>query len=264
MTGLADADASDGFRESFLAGDALGTWLSIGHPALVEAAARAGFDYVAIDTEHTTMSLETVAELVRTAAGVPGDLAVFVRPASNDPVRIKRVLDIGVDGIIVPKIDTVDDARELISATRYPPNGERGVASGRAAGYGEHFVDYVEDGHADLLVVAQIESAAGVENAAEIADVDGVDSLFIGPADLSASLGVFAEWDAPELADAMARVVEAGNAAGLPVGTLTVRAEDIAARAEHGFDYQIAGKDMTSLIESGERIRERYAECASE
>ncbi|MFB1064545.1 HpcH/HpaI aldolase/citrate lyase family protein [Natrinema sp. H-ect4] len=246
------------FRERFLEGDALGTWISIGHPAIVEAAARAGFDFVLIDGEHTEMSLETVADLARAAAAAPGELAVIVRPAWNDPVRIKRILDIGVDGIMVPMIDTPDAAEELVRATRYPPDGERGVASGRAAGYGQNFVDYVAEGHRSLLTIAQIETPTGVEHAAEIAATDGIDALFVGPADLSASLGVFAEWNAPELDEAMADVIDAGAAADAPVGTLTVRESDVADRVERGFDYQIAGKDMTTLIETGERIRETY------
>jgi len=173
-------------------------------------------------------------------------------------VRIKRILDIGVDGIMVPMIDTPDAAEELVRATRYPPDGDRGVASGRAAGYGQNFVDYVAEGHRSLLTIAQIETPTGVEHAAEIAATDGIDALFVGPADLSASLGVFAEWNAPELDEAMADVIDAGAAADAPVGTLTVRESDVADRVERGFDYQITGKDMTTLIETGERIRETY------
>jgi 4-hydroxy-2-oxoheptanedioate aldolase len=253
-------DASDDFRARFVAGDVLGTWVSIGHPAVVEAAAVAGFDFVAIDTEHTELTLETVAALVRAAEAAPGTLGVIVRPAWNDPVRIKRILDIGVDGIMVPMIETPSDAEELVEATRYPPDGIRGIASGRAAGYGKQFVQYVEEGHRSLLTVAQVETRAGVERASEIAAVDGIDSLFVGPADLSASLGAFAEWDSPELREAMSRVIGAGAEAGIPVGTLTVRPEDVDDRVERGFDYQIAGKDMTTLIETGERIRETYAD----
>ena len=245
-------------RDRFEAGDALGTWVSIGHPAIVEAAARAGFDFVLIDTEHTEMSLETVAELVRAAAAAPGSLGVVVRPAWNDQVRIKRILDIGVDGLMVPMIDTVDAAEELVRATRYPPGGDRGVASGRAAGYGQQFVEYVKEDHRSLLTIAQIETPTGVENAGDIAALDGIDALFVGPADLSASLGVFAEWDAPELDDAMTDVIESGAAEDVPVGTLAVRKEDIEDRVGRGFDYLMAGKDMTTLIEGGERICETY------
>lgn len=257
------ATGSTSFRAAFTAGDALGTWVSIGHPAIVEAAAHAGFDFVVIDTEHTDMSLETVGTLIRAADGAPGDLGVIVRPAWNDPVRIKRVLDLGVDGIIVPMIDTPENAEELVRATRYPPDGVRGVAATRGSGYGDEFVEYVESEHRSLIVIAQIETETGVENADEIAAVDGVDSLFVGPADLSASLGVFAEWHSEKLGDAMARVIEAGNDAGVPVGTLTVRADDVDDRIERGFDYLLAGKDMTTLIETGERIREQYEESVA-
>ncbi|WP_226007059.1 HpcH/HpaI aldolase family protein [Natrinema salinisoli] len=255
---MTDRSSDRDFRARFRDGDALGTWISIGHPAVVEAAARAGFDFVLVDTEHSELSLETVAELTRAAAAAPGDLAVIVRPAWNDPVRIKRVLDIGVDGLMVPMIDTPDAAEELVRATRYPPDGDRGVASGRAAGYGQDFVEYVEEGHRSLLTIAQIETPTGVDHAGDIAETDGIDALFVGPADLSAALGVFAEWDAPELDDAMASVIDAGASADVPVGTLTVREGDVADRVERGFDFLIAGKDMTTLIETGERIRETY------
>ncbi|WP_254525622.1 HpcH/HpaI aldolase family protein [Natrinema caseinilyticum] len=260
---MTDRATGDDFRTRFVDGEALGTWVSIGHPAMVEAAARAGFDFVLVDTEHTEMSLETVAELARAAAAAPGELGVIVRPAWNDPVRIKRVLDIGVDGIMVPMIDTPEAAKELVRATRYPPDGVRGVASGRAAGYGQNFVQYVAEDHRSLLTIPQIETPTGVENAADIASVAGIDALFVGPADLSASLGVFAEWDAPELGDAMASVIDAGRNAETPVGTLTVRESDVPDRVGRGFDYLIAGKDMTTVIETGEQIRETYEESVS-
>lgn len=255
---MTDGPNADGLKERFNAGNALGTWISIGHPMIVEAAARAGFDFVLVDTEHTEMSLETVADLARAAAAAPGSLGVIVRPAWNDPVRIKRILDLGIDGIMVPMIDTAEAAEDLVRATRYPPEGERGVASGRAAGYGQNFVDYVEEDHRSLLTIAQIETPTGVDNAGDIAAVEGIDALFVGPADLSASLGIFAEWDAPELDDAMMEVIEASAAIGTPVGTLSVRETDVEDRIERGFDYQIAGKDMTTLIEAGEGIRETY------
>ncbi|MFC6837937.1 HpcH/HpaI aldolase/citrate lyase family protein [Halomarina ordinaria] len=248
----------------FATGTALGTWISIGHPTVVEAAARAGFDFVLVDTEHTEMSLETVADLTRAAGAAPGPLAVLVRPAWNDPVRIKRILDIGVDGIMVPMIDTQEAATELVRATRYPPDGARGVAAGRAADYGRNFVEYVTADHQSLFTIAQVETPTGVDNAEAIAATDGIDALFVGPADLSASLGVFAEWTAPELDDAMSSVIEAGATTDTPVGTLTVREADVSERVERGFDYLIAGKDVTTLIEEGERIRETYEESVTD
>lgn len=252
-----------GFKSRFVDGDVLGTWISIGHPVVVEAAARAGFDFVLVDTEHTEMSLETVADLTRAAAAAPEELGVIVRPAWNDPVRIKRVLDIGVDGIMVPMIDGPAAAEELVRATRYPPDGDRGVASGRAAGYGQQFVEYVEKEHRSLLTIAQIETPTAVDRADDIASVAGIDSLFVGPADLSASLGVFGEWESPELDEAMSRVIGAASAADTPVGTLAVRETDIPNRVEQGFDYHIAGKDTTMLIETGEDIRDAYEESVA-
>ncbi|ADD07465.1 HpcH/HpaI aldolase family protein (plasmid) [Natrialba magadii ATCC 43099] len=254
-----DADSAD-LAAQLTSENALGMWVSIGHPAIVEAAASAGFDFVLIDTEHTAMSLETVAALARAATAASDDLSVVVRPAWNDPVRIKRILDIGVDGIMVPMIDDAADARELVQATRYPPDGDRGVASGRAADYGENFVEYVESGHRSLCVIGQIETESGVENAEEIAAVNGLDALFVGPADLSASLDVFYDWDAPELEAAMTSVIETVNDAGLAVGTLSVRAADVDRAVERGFDWQIAGKDMTSLIETGRDVCAAYEE----
>ncbi len=241
-----------------LADGALGSWVSIGHPTVVETAARAGFAFALVDTEHTAMSLETVADLVRAAGAAPGDLPVIVRPAWNDPVRIKRILDIGVDGLMVPMVDTAEDARAFVAATRYPPEGIRGVAGGRASGYGQSLGEYVERDHDDLVRIAQIETPEGVENASEIAATEGIDSLFVGPADLSASLGIFGEWESEALSGAIERVLETSHGEGVPVGTLAIRDEDIARAVDRGFDYLIAGTDTTTLIEGGERIRETY------
>lgn len=249
------------FEDALRDDDALGTWVSIGHPDAIEAAAHAGFDFAMIDAEHTPSSLETIAGLVRAAEATPKPMAVAVRIGWNDPVYIKRVLDIGLDGLMVPMIDDADDARQFVDATRYPPEGSRGVASGRASGHGTDFVEYVEEGHESLTRIAQIETEAGVENAAEIAAVDGIDALFVGPADLSASLGVFAQWDAPEIDEAVETVLEAGRNAGIPVGTLSVREDGIPDVVERGYDYLFAGKDTTTLIEGGRALHEVYDEA---
>jgi 2-keto-3-deoxy-L-rhamnonate aldolase RhmA len=230
--------------------DTVGTWTSLSDPAVAEIAAGGGFDFVVVDTEHAPLGLETVADCLR--AVEVNNVASVVRVPWNDPVRIKRLLDLGPDGLLVPMVETADEAREAVAATRYPPEGERGVAAARASGYGRDFESYVESGHRDLSLILQIESGAAVENAAAIAAVEGVDALFVGPADLSASLGVFGEWDHPELLAAIEAVLEAGDEAGVPVGTLGATPEEVRALGSLGFDYLLSGVDAAHLV-AGQR-----------
>ncbi|ELZ27970.1 4-hydroxy-2-oxovalerate aldolase [Halogeometricum pallidum JCM 14848] len=238
--------------------DVVGAWLSIGHPTVAEVTASQGFDFVLVDTEHTPLGLETVENMSRGVDAVEGETETVVRVPSADPVRIKRVLDIGVAGIMVPMVETASDARQVVEATRYPPNGIRGVASGRAAEYGDEFKQYVESADDSITVVVQIETQTGLDNAADIAAVDGVDAVFVGPADLSANLGVFAEWENDRLNEAIDRVVAAGERTDVPVGTFVVDPDDIEMRVDQGFDYLIVGKDTSHLSSANEAVRERY------
>ena len=238
--------------------DTVGTWTSLSDPAVAEIAAGAGFDFVVVDTEHTPLGLETVADCLRAVDANDGQSVV--RVPWNDPVRIKRLLDLGPDGLLVPMVDTAEAAREAVAATRYPPEGERGVAAARAADYGRTFGSYVESDHRDLTLVLQVETGDAVENAADIAAVDGVDALFVGPADLSASLGVFAEWTDDVFLEAVETVLEAGEEAGVPVGTLGTTPEQIRALGSLGFDYIVAGADFTHLVEGQRRALEAAEE----
>jgi 2-keto-3-deoxy-L-rhamnonate aldolase RhmA len=230
--------------------DSVGTWTTLSDPAVAEIAAT-DFDFVVVDTEHTPLGLETVTDCLRAvhAAGGTG----VVRTPWNDPVRIKRLLDSGPDGLLVPMVESAAEARGAVDATRYPPAGTRGVAAARAADYGRTFESYVRESHRDVAVIVQIESETGVENAADIASVDGIDGVFVGPADLSASMGVFAEWTDPEFLAAIETVLEAGEAADVPVGTLGTTPEQIRTLGSLGFDYLIAGADFTHLIEGQKR-----------
>jgi 2-dehydro-3-deoxyglucarate aldolase/4-hydroxy-2-oxoheptanedioate aldolase len=258
-TSLGGERMNRGLKSAFERGDdPLGTWLSIGHPVVAEVSALGGFDFLLLDTEHTSMSLETVENMVRAVEATEGRTEMVVRVPANDPVRIKRVLDIGAPGIMVPMIESAADARAFVEATRYPPDGVRGIATGRATAYGREFLSYVAEANDRLLRIVQIENRAGLSNAEEIAAVDGVDALFVGPADLSGALGVFAEWDADDLTAAMERVVDAGRTAGVPVGTLTVDPDDIEMRLDQGFDFLVVGKDTASLLGTHEQLRARY------
>lgn len=240
------------------------TWVSIGNPAVAEVSAANPFDFVLIDTEHTTTTLETVENMHRAIEAAPGDTGTVIRVPWNDPVYLKRVLDVGVSGVMVPMIDTVEQAESLVESLRYPPEGTRGIASGRASEYGADFQSYVEHASDTFATIAQIETVEGLDNVEAIAQVEGIDALFAGPADLSGALGVFGEWEHERFLEAMDRIVDAARAADIPVGTLTVQPDDAPARVEQGFDYQILGKDTTYLLEQNEHALSMYESALDE
>lgn len=238
----------------------VGTWLSIGHPSVAEISANQDFDFVLIDTEHTSMGLETVENMAR-GVDAAGETSTVVRVPENDTARIKRVLDIGVGGVMVPMVEDAEEARELVESVRYPPEGVRGVAGGRASTYGLDFPEYLEEAHESILTIVQIETEAGLRNAEEIAAVDGIDALFVGPSDLSASLGLFDDQENPQFQNAVQDVLEAGDRTGIPVGTLTIELPEIESRIEEGFDFLIVGKDTSTLMRGNREARKRYAEA---
>lgn len=243
--------------------DLVGAWLSIGHPTVAEVTASQDFDFVLIDTEHTPLGLETVENMSRGIDAAEGDTKTLVRVPSNDPVRIKRTLDIGVSGVMVPMVETIEEAEQVSDAVRYPPSGIRGVASGRATEYGDEFEEYVESANETIFTIVQIETQTGLENVEDIAAVDGIDAVFVGPADLSANLGIFAEWENSRLTDAINTVIDAGRRADVPVGTLVVNPDDIEMRVQQGFDYLIVGKDTSHLSSANEAVRQRYEQAVA-
>lgn len=242
----------------------VGTWISVGHPAIVEVNAALGYDFVLIDTEHTSMSLETVENLARAVEASDSTTEAIVRIPEGDPTRIKRVLDIGIAGVMIPMVESAAEARRLVEAGRYPPDGIRGIAGGRAATYGLDLPEYVREANGSILTIVQIETQAGIENVEEIAAVDGVDALFVGPADLSGALDVFAQWEDDELSDAIDRVLQAGENHDTAVGTLTVDPERIAGRVDDGFDYLIVGKDTAHLASSSRNAKSRYEQAVAD
>lgn len=231
-----------------LTSEPIGTWTSLADPSVAEIAADSSFDFVVIDTEHTPLSLESVANCLRAVDAADG--TAVVRVPWNDPVRIKRVLDLGPDGLLVPMVETPDEAREAVAATRYPPDGIRGVAGARASQYGRTLGEAVTTEYGAVTTILQIETAKGIDNADEIAAVDGVDALFVGPADLSASLEVFGHWSDPTVTDAIQTVLDAGSAVDKPVGTLAITPDQIEQFGAFEYSYLIVGVD-TALLQSG-------------
>ncbi|TYT61957.1 HpcH/HpaI aldolase family protein [Natrialba swarupiae] len=244
----------------------VGTWVALNDPAVAEISAGLEFDAVVIDGEHSVNSIETITEMARAvdAADVDGDSdpGTIVRLSTNDTTEIKRVLDAGVDGVMAPMIDDPQDAQAFVEATRYPHEGVRGVGYGRATEYGEAFPEYVDRANDEIVTIAQIETEAGLENVEEIAAVDGLDGLFVGPADLSAALGIFGETESDEFLAAVDRTLEAGHAVDKPVSILALDGDEIERWVDHGFDIVFAGVDIDYVKMGGRRAKATFEDAA--
>ncbi len=179
----------------------IGSWITLGHPAIAEIMAAAGFDWLVVDLEHSTISLEGAGELIRVIdlCGV----APLVRLTSNHPDQIKRVMDAGAHGIVVPMVNSRADAERAVAAVHYAPKGNRGVGLARAQRYGPGFLDYLEWQKSGPIVIVQIEHRDAVERLDEILTVPGVDGFIVGPYDLSCSLGIPGQFDHAEFLSAM-------------------------------------------------------------
>lgn len=236
----------------------VGTWVSIGSPTVTEVTASLDLDFVVIDTEHTAIGLETLENMVRGIDAMGGETASIVRVPWNGKVYLKRVLDIGVDGVLVPMIETAEEARSLVEAVQYPPGGVRGLGSGRASRYGKNFQNYVENVDETFVTIAQVETKRGVENAEEIASVDGIDGLFIGPTDLSGSLDVFGQWESEILDQHIEQAIEVSKEAEMPIGTFVTSQNDIPKRVAQGFDFFAIGKDTATLVAGTEEMIAEY------
>lgn len=194
----------------------LGSWITIGNSAVAEIMARAGFDWLVVDLEHSVISIDVAGDLIRTIdlCGV----APLVRLTSNDQNQIKRVMDAGAHGIVVPMVNSPAEASAAVAATRYGPSGTRGVGLARAQGYGVGFQNYFEWQKDGPVVIVQIEHRVAVERLKEILEVPGVDGFIIGPYDLSCSMGIPGQFDHPDFLAAMRKIRETGNQLGCPAG----------------------------------------------
>jgi 2-keto-3-deoxy-L-rhamnonate aldolase RhmA len=197
----------------------IGSWITIGHPTVAEILANAGFDWLVIDLEHTTISIEQAGELIRVVE--LSNTSSLVRLTNIDQDQIKRVMDAGASGIVVPMVNSADDAKKAVAATRYPPAGTRGVGLARAQQYGVSFKDYFswqKDKIDGPVVIVQIEHIDAVENLKEILTVDGVDAFMIGPYDLSCSMGIPGEFEHPDYKKTIGRIIQIGNTVGVSSG----------------------------------------------
>jgi len=183
----------------------IGSWITLAHPAIAEIMAKAGFDWLVVDLEHSVITIREAEELIRVIdlCGV----VPLVRLSSNDSVQIKRVMDAGAHGVIVPMVNSVEEARNAVKSVRYPPNGQRGVGLARAQGYGNSFEKYKEWLNKESIVIVQVEHIKAVDNLEAIMSVEGVDGFIVGPYDLSGSLGIPGQFDNELMIDAMNKIV---------------------------------------------------------
>jgi 4-hydroxy-2-oxoheptanedioate aldolase len=229
----------------------LGCWLQLFSPVVGEMMGLCGYDFVLIDMEHGLGTVADAAHVMRAVRGTGA--SSFVRVPTNDATIIKTLMDQGVDGIMVPMVETPEAARAAVQACRYPPKGVRGLAIGiaRGANYGmdESYVETVDD---HTVVICQIETVAAVKRAKEIAEVDGVDMLFVGRNDLAANSGHILDLDHPEVNAMTDAVVAIAHAAGKTVGTVPSAGRNWQQLLSDGFDVVIPSSDISILRAFGQ------------
>lgn len=223
---------------------AVGCWLDMASPMAAEIVGLAGYDFVVIDHEHGPGTLADGLHLLQALSGTPA--TAVMRVPSNDPVYLKRALDLGVEGIMVPSVNSAEEARAVVAACRYPPAGVRGAAYGMARGadYGLAGTRYRDTAADELLIICQIETAGAVAAVPDIAAVPGVDCLFIGPYDLSGSIGRLGRFDAPEVAALLDRAERAIVDTGTIYGTIPVPGRPVETLLDRGCRLVVAGGDI--------------------
>lgn len=235
-----------------------GMWVCSGSPLVAEICAGSGLDWMLIDMEHAPNGLESVLAQLQAVAAYP--VTAVVRVPSNDAVLIKQVLDLGAQNILVPMVSSAAEAQAAVDAVRYPPRGRRGVGSalGRSARWNRvdgYLAD--ADGHVSLFV--QVETAAAVEAAGDIAAVDGVDGVFVGPSDLAASLGLLGQQTHPDVTAAVLRAFAAVTDAGTPVGVNAFDPEAAQSYVDAGADFILVGADVAVLARGSEALAARWS-----
>ena len=248
---------TDGFASRLRAGEPLlGAWSSIGHPVVAEVLAGTGLDFVVADGEHSENTIGDLAAAIRAVDAANTDTVPLVRASGGDRAEIRRLLDLGPQGIVIPQIESAAEARAAVEATQYPPEGVRGVAGGRASGYGSALEDYVETANREVATILQVETGGAIDEIESIAAIDGLDALFIGPADLSARLGAFGSFDDPTVREAIDAAVAAAQAADVPIGTLATTPENVGTRFDDwDMDFLVLGTDVGYLREGLARFQ---------
>jgi 4-hydroxy-2-oxoheptanedioate aldolase len=246
------------FKQAIKAGNPqIGIWSSLCSNISAEVLADAGFDWVLLDTEHSPNELPMVQSQLDGIAFGTGTTEPVVRPAWNDIVLIKRYLDVGARTLLIPYVQSPDEAKRAVSGVRYPPLGMRGVSgTTRANRYGR-VTDYFKRVHDEVCLLLQLETRAALSHLEEIAEIDGVDGIFIGPNDLAADLGYLGNWQHPEvwkvMEDAAKRIRKAGKAPGILVGEA-----DGKRCLDMGYVFVAVGSDLVMLARGADALAAKF------
>ena len=228
----------------------IGTWVMSASPIVVEAVGCAGFDWGVIDMEHTPLDLMDLVHMLQAVAGT--SMLPVVRLPWNDTVNVKRVMDAGANTLLFPFIQNADEARRAVAATRYPPEGVRGMAGmSRASRFGTT-PDHFRHANQNACVLLQMETPESIANLEEIAAVPGVDGLFVGPGDLSGVMGHVGNLTHPDVMDLMADAARRAHAVGKPIGTVGGTPEVVARYRAIGYDYVAVASDMGLLMRAAQ------------
>lgn len=232
----------------------LGAWMQIGHPAIAEIFAKRGFDWICVDLEHGAIDLETMTNIFRTIAGF--DSVPVARLPLNDPVWIHRSLDAGAKGLIIPMIKTSQEAENAIKEAKYPPRGVRGYGYSRANMHGIDFDEYIKTANDEIAMIMQIEHKDAIVNLEEIVKVDGVDGLFIGPLDLSGSIGITGQIEHPDMIAALEKYKNVARRAKKSFGMHIVRPNEeiIKDNIQQGYTMIALGLDNVFLDEMSKNV----------
>lgn len=240
------------FRQRLLDGEPLiGTMVTLPSPAVAELLAQVGFDWLFLDAEHAPLETAELQGILQTVSTM---VPCLVRIPAAGEVPIKQVLDLGAAGVIVPQVNTAEQAEQVVRWAKYAPEGTRGVGIARAHGYGMRFQPYVDSANEQVTVVVQAEHAQAVENIEEIARVPGIDAVLVGPYDLSASLGRIGQVTHPQVREAVDRVTDVCLGLGRRLGIFGVTADAIQPYKERGYTLLVAGVDTIVLGRAAEGL----------
>ncbi|MBP1232872.1 4-hydroxy-2-oxoheptanedioate aldolase [Arthrobacter sp. PvP102] len=235
----------------------MGMWVCSGSPLVAELCAGAGLDWLLIDAEHSPNGLESVLAQLQAVHGYP--VQAMVRPPVNDTVLIKQYLDLGVQNLLVPMVNSAAEAEAAVAATRYPPHGVRGVGSALArASRWNRIPDYLARANGTISVTVQIESEAAVAAVENILAVDGVDAIFLGPSDLAASMGVLGQQEHPQVRAAVEHCLTAAKAAGKPAGVNAFNPATARSYLAAGAAFVLVGADVAILARGTEALADEY------